>query len=130
MEWIRSARLYNFRTDSRTGSLRLGESVAGASYLLLHGDNQYRGGGTLFKIVSDGPRVFSKEALLEKGYPGDGSQPYYLVFDVRLLGEDDPLAGYDWDLRLIDGIDDRRGSAIPKKGIPLNENMKGAKPKK
>jgi predicted component of viral defense system (DUF524 family) len=129
LQWVEAFGLYNFRTDSRAGSLRLGESVAGASYLLLHGDGQYQGGGRLFKIVSDGPRVFSKEKLVEKGYPGTGHQPYYLVFDVKSLDVDDPLACYDWDLRSIDGIDEGRGSPIPKRGIPLSEFMKGAKPK-
>ena len=130
LEWVKTSGFYNFRTDSGAGSLRLGESVAGASYLLLHGKGQYRGGGQLFRIVSDGPRVFSKEKLIEKGYPSDGHQSYYLVYDVKPLDENDPLSGYDWDLRQIDGIDDRRGSgAPPTKGIPLNELMKGAKPK-
>jgi hypothetical protein len=54
----------------------------GALPLLLHGEGEYQGGGRLFKIISDGPRVFSKEKLLELGYPGGGGQPYYLVYDV------------------------------------------------
>jgi hypothetical protein len=103
--------------------------VAGAFYLLLHGEGEYQGGGRLFRIVSEGPRVFSRETLLDKGYPGTASQPYYLVYDVEPLDGDDPLAGYDWDLRPIDGIDEGRGSPVPKKGIPLSEVMKGAKPK-
>ncbi len=39
------------------------------------------------------------------------------------------MTGYGWDLSCVDGIDDRRGSPVPKKGIPLNEFMKGAVPK-
>jgi len=129
LDWIQARGLYNFRTEKKRGSLRLHHSVAGASYLLLHGDGEYQGGGRLFKIVSEGPRVFSKETLLEEGYPGGASQPYYLVYDIKPLDEDDPLAGYDWDLRLIDGIDEGRGSPVPKKGIPLSKLMKGAMPK-
>jgi hypothetical protein len=67
--------------------------------------------------------------LAEKGYPGGGSQPYYLVYDVSPLNEDDPLAAYDWDLSEIDGVGDGRKSPVPEKGIPLSEFMKGAKPK-
>jgi predicted component of viral defense system (DUF524 family) len=129
LAWVEREGLYNFRTDDRRGSLRLHESVAGASYLYLHGDRQYQGGGRLFRIVSEGPRVFSRETLAEKGYPGGGSQPYYLVYDVSPLNEDDPLAAYDWDLSKIDGIGDGRKSPVPEKGIPLSEFMKGAKPK-
>jgi len=130
LEWVKSSGVYNYRTGAGRGSLRLHESVTGARYLLVHGEGQYRRGGQLFRIVSNGPRVISRETLAGKGYPGAGSQPYYLVFDVEPLDGGDPLVAYDWDLRLIDSIDDRRGSALPKKGIPFNEFMKGAVPKK
>ncbi len=129
LNWVASSGLYNFRTEKQRGSLRLHHSVAGASYLLLHGDGEYQGGGHLFKIVSEGPRVFSKEKLVELEYPGGASQPYYLVFDVKPLADDDLLAAHDWDLQPINGIDEGRGSPVPKKGIPLNEFMKGAVPK-
>lgn len=130
LDWVVSKGLYNFRTEKQRGSLRLHHSVTGASYLLLHGDGEYQSGGRLFRIVSDGPRVFSKEKLIAEGYPGGASQPYYLVYDVEPLDGADPLSAYDWNLRLIDGIDDGRGSPVPEKGIPLNEFMKGAKRKK
>jgi len=129
LDWIKTRGLYNFRTEKKRGSLRLHHSVAGASYLLLHGEGEYQVGGRLFKIISEGPRVFSKETLVEEGYPGGASQPYYLVYDIKPLDEDDPLAGYGWDLRPIDGIDEGRGSPVPKKGIPLSKFMKGAIPK-
>lgn len=127
LEWVERSGLYNFRTENRRGSLRLHESVAGASYILLHGKGDYQGGGSFFRIVSDGPRVFSSESLIESGYPGTGSQPYYLVYDVRPLEGGSPLNDYDWDLGEIDGIGTKRASAVPLKGIPLNEFMKGAR---
>jgi predicted component of viral defense system (DUF524 family) len=129
LRWVESAKFYNFRTETRRGSLRLHESVAGASYLLLHGEGQHQGGGRLFKIISEGPRVFSKETLIGQGYPGNASQPYYLVYDVQPLDAKDPLNQYDWDLSKVDGIGDGRNSPVPEKGIPLSEFMKGAKPK-
>ena len=126
LEWVKQKGLYNYRTGTGQGSLRLHASVTGASYLLLHGDREYHRGGELFKIVSAGPRVMTRETLIKNDYPGRGSEPFYLVFDVAPLNDDDPLTKYDWDLRLIDGIESRRGSAIPDKGIPLNIFMKGA----
>ena len=129
LEWVEREGLYNFRTDNRRGSLRLHESVAGAAYLLLHGAGEYSGGGRLFKIISEGPRVFSKETLIELGYPGEPSQPYYLVYDVQPLDAKDPLSKYDWDLSKVEGVGDGRNSPVPEKGIPLSEFMKGAKPK-
>jgi len=127
LEWYRKTGLYNFRTEDRRGSLRLKASVSGARYLLLHGEGQYRGGGQLFQIVSEGPRVFSAESLVEKGYPGSAFQPFYLVFELKALSEADPLSGYDWDLSKIEGIGEARASALPERGIPLSEFMKGAK---
>ena len=126
LEWIDANNLYNFRTEERRGSLRLPPSVAGATYLLLHGEDQYRTGGKLYRIVSEGPRVFSREKLIAKNYPGEPSQPYYLVYDIAPLDADDPLAKYDWDLSKVEGIGEGRQSAVPKAGIPLNEFMKGA----
>ncbi|MDZ8118199.1 DUF2357 domain-containing protein [Pontiella agarivorans] len=130
LAWVLKSGLYNFRTGERRGSLRLHHSVSGASYLLLHGAGEFRSGGTLFKITGEGPRIFSKEDLIKNDYPGNPSQYCYLMFDVEPLDRCDPLAAYDWDLKKIEGIDDRRGSPVPKKGIPLNTFMKGAVPKK
>jgi len=100
--------------------------VAGASYVYLHGSGETQGGGQLFRVVSEGPRVFSSERLIEKGYPGKASQPFYIVYDLKPLRKEDPLAQYDWDLSKIQGIGKNRASAIPKDGIPLSEFMKGA----
>lgn len=125
LDWVKRSGHYNFRTENR-GALRLHESVTGAAYLYLHGSDQYQGGGTMFRIISEGPRVFSCEKLLELNYPGSASQPFYLVFDVVPLDDGDPLSKYDWDLRPVPGIDDRRAAALPKKGIPLSSFMKGA----
>ena len=129
LEWIRRHGYYNYRTGDKRGSLMLHESVTGASLLYLHGEGQYQGGGTMFRIVSGGPRVFSNDRLLEMGYPGAAELPFYLVFAVKEVAAGDPLAHYDWDLRPIPGVDSGRGSALPKKGIPLSEFMKGARPR-
>ncbi|MDF3131083.1 DUF2357 domain-containing protein [Kiritimatiellaeota bacterium B1221] len=130
LRWILASGLYNYRTDDRRGSLRLKESVAGASYIYLHGSGEYKGGGQLFKVVSEGPRVFSRERLLDKGYPGTASQPFYLVYELKNLPGDHPLVQYDWDLSKVEGIGKHRASALPSDGIPLNEFMKGAKRKR
>ncbi len=127
LDWVKRRGHYNFRTEDKRGSLRLHESVTGAAYLYLHGSDQYQGGGAMFRIISDGPRVFSSERLLEMGYPGEASQPFYLVFDVKPLTDTDILSKYDWDLRAISEVDNTRAAALPKNGIPLSSFMKGAK---
>lgn len=94
LRWIRERGLYNFRMNADRGSLALSPAVAGASYLLLHGS-----GGTvqpgLLRITtpSTGPKVFDRAALLATGYPGNPSQPHYLVYEVA-PAED--FAGMAW----------------------------------
>ena len=137
--WIKVNGLYNFRTDNKRGSLRLHHSVSGASYLLLHGEGQYNGGGELFRIKSAGPRVFSDQALHKIGY-GPCSQPYYLMFDIEPLKENAPLAKCEWNLKKITDNDngknsqqplikEGRNSALPTQGIPLSQFMQAASPK-
>ncbi len=127
LEWIEKSGYYNYRTENRRGSLRLNESVANASYLLLHGEGEYRNASKIFKVTKHGPRIFSKEKLLEDGYPGAASQPYYIIYDVKSLDYDDPLNAYFWDLSEIDEILPARGSGIPSKGFSLSTFMKAAR---
>jgi predicted component of viral defense system (DUF524 family) len=83
LEWIKKTGLYNFRAGTRRGSIRLEPEIAGARHLLLHTHNSRAIPG-LFRIKQRGPRVFTGEELLKRGYP---SQPtpdaIYAVFDVE-----------------------------------------------
>lgn len=93
--WIQAHGLYNFRMDSARGSLTLSPEVTGASYLLLHGpDGAARPGLLRIKQPSVGPRVFSRQALMELAYPGQPTRPHYLVFDVEPCDE---FANVAWD---------------------------------
>ena len=66
-KWIVRNKLYNFRMNTRRGSLRLNPLVAGASYILVHrqGSNITN---DLWRITKDGPRVFSAEEMNNLGY--------------------------------------------------------------
>jgi hypothetical protein len=88
LKWVLREKLYNFRMDTGLGSLQLSPEVVAAQYLLLHttGAKAERG---LLRITSKGPRVFSKEALKRKGYPGEPSGEFYLVFEVEPASEFD-----------------------------------------
>ena len=90
-------------------------------------DRSAAGAGITRRAAS--PRIFSRETLVGRGYPGEGTQPYYLVYDIAPLPGNDPLRGYEWDLSKVDDIADGRSSPIPGKGIPLNVLMKAAKKK-
>ena len=95
LQWVLKERKYNFRMGSTPGALRLSAQVVGATYLLLHGDNDKAVPG-LFRIVNptDGPRVHSRAELEAMQYPTKPTQEAYLVYDVEPAGEFD---GTDWD---------------------------------
>jgi predicted component of viral defense system (DUF524 family) len=108
LEWIREKRRYNFRMDVERGSLHLKPDVSGAQYLLLH---SYKGATSmLFKVYKTGPRVLSKKAMLDLGYPSDQPKDFYLVFDVVPA---DGFEGYEWDYRKLPERLQNRQSAEP-----------------
>jgi predicted component of viral defense system (DUF524 family) len=109
LKWILREKLYNFRMDTRAGSLRLATEVAAAQYLLLHKEGAKAEHG-LLRITSKGPRVLSKEALKRKGYPSEPSGDFYLVFDVEQAAEFD---GFSWDFAKLPDRPGGRQSASP-----------------
>jgi len=109
LDWVLKAGLYNFRMDIERGSLRLKPEVSDAQYLLLH---SHKGATNprLLRVSKEGPRVLSRDALKTKGYPGEPSRPFYLVYDVTPA---DGFGGYDWDYRKLPERLQNRASAEP-----------------
>ena len=95
LQWILKNCKYNFRMGSTPGGLRLSAQVVGATYLLLHGDNDKAVPG-LFKIINstDGPQVYSRSELEAMHYPTKPTQDTYLVYDVEPADE---FVGTDWN---------------------------------
>ena len=118
LDWVLNSKLYNFRMDVERGSLRLKPEVSGAAYLLLH---SHRGATSpiLLSVSKDGPRVLSREALRAKGYPGEPSRPFYLVYDVAPA---DGFDGYQWDYAKLPERMKNRQSAEPQT-VTLDELM-------
>lgn len=110
-DWIIKSGLYNARAENNRGSLRLGPGEAGAKYLLLHSENEIIS-SKLLKIKEVGPRVFSKQTLIEKAYPSTPSQEYYLVYQVEQVEEKEFL-NRSWDISKLSGYKQGRGSALP-----------------
>jgi predicted component of viral defense system (DUF524 family) len=121
LDWIIKRGLYNARADSKRGSLRLGPGEAGAKYLLLHSTGETKT-SRLLKIVEIGPRVFSKQTLVDKGYPSKPSQDYYLVYKVEEIS-DVELQNQKWDIIKLDKHKQGRGSALPF-SVTMTELMK------
>lgn len=121
INWIINSGLYNARADSSRGSLRLGPGEAGAKFLLLHTTDETKT-GRLLRITETGPRVFSKQTLIDKGYPTEPSQNYYLVYKIQEV-TDRELMNQEWDITLLDKYKQGRGSALPF-SVTLTELMK------
>jgi len=95
--------------DTTAGSLRLKPEIAGARYLLLHGEGAKATPG-LFRISSKGPRVISKGALKKKKYPGEPQQDHYLIFDIEPAEE---FNDFEWDYPKLENRQENRKSAWP-----------------
>ncbi len=111
LNWILHSGLYNTRANNSRGSLRLGPGEAGAKYLLLHSEKETVT-KKLLKITESGPRVFSKQTLVNKGYPSLPSQEYYLVYKIEQI-KDSEFLNYSWDITKLEGFKQGRGSALP-----------------
>ena len=108
--WIQRTGLYNFRMGSGTGSLLLDKHTVSSKYLLLHtlGDTD---SGYLWKIVSRGPKVYSKADLVKKGYPAP-SQDYYLVIQIEPVTETE-FKNVSWNFRKLSNYSTGNASAYP-----------------
>ncbi|BFG70009.1 hypothetical protein KACHI17_08900 [Sediminibacterium sp. KACHI17] len=110
-DWIEKTRLYNFRMGTGNGSIILDKETVSSKYLLLHtrGDNS---SGDLWKIVSKGPRVYSKDDLMKKGYPSSPSQDNYLVVEIERVF-DKEFENTNWDFRKLSNYSTGNSSAFP-----------------
>ncbi len=82
-EWYVDNGKYNFRMDDDAGSLALEGSVVNAKYLLLREKGEETA-TTIYRIVSKGPKVYSKTQLEKMDYPVIGNlKDYYLVVEIE-----------------------------------------------
>ncbi|CAL2104631.1 DUF2357 domain-containing protein [Tenacibaculum sp. 190130A14a] len=121
LDWIIKSGLYNARADSKRGSLRLGPGEASAKYLLLHSYGETKT-SRLLKITEKGPQVFSKNKLIDKGYPSEPSQDYYLVYKVAEIS-DVELQNQKWDITRLDKYKQDIGGTLPF-SVTISELMK------
>lgn len=117
LDWIFKSRLYNTRTGTGNGSLRLHRKFILARYLLLHGPL----GQHFVKLDARGPRVLSKQNIMDKGYPGVPGEEYYIVFGLDVERTESEFGSMRWDVSKVCPAGHRR--AIPR-CIVLSELMK------
>ena len=124
LKWILGNQLYNTRTDTGNGSVRLKQEISSAKYLLLHkGDKQL-----LLRLGNKGPRVMSKETLMKLHYAElyTPSLPYYVVFDIAATEPEEAFQGVKWNLaQMADDSIIKKGhlSAVPE-GVSMATLMK------
>jgi len=124
LKWILGNKLYNTRTDTGNGSVRLKQEISSAKYLLLHkGEKQL-----LFRLGNKGPRVMSKETLMKLHYAElyTPSLPYYVVFDIAVTETDEEFQGVKWNLAQMadDGVIKKGHLSAEPEGISLATLMK------
>ncbi len=121
--WIRRTGLYNFRMGSGTGSLVLDKETVSSKYLLLHtsGDTD---SSNLWRIVSKGLKVFSKDDLIRKGYPTP-SQDNYLVIQIEPV-TDNEFKNVRWDFKRLEAyqrIQREEQNPYSKAGLPFTVSL-------
>jgi hypothetical protein len=127
LQWIFKNNIYNARTGTRTGSLRLKKEITGAKYVFLHkGDTQL-----LLRLSDKGPRVMSKEDLEKKTYHNlyTPSRLYYVVFDLNSNEIENEFKDVKWDISQMikDGIIGEGHLSAEPEGISLATLMKYVK---
>lgn len=129
LKWILGNKIYNTRTDTGNGSVRLKQEISSAKYLLLHkGEKQL-----LFRLGNKGPRVMSKETLMKLHYADlyTPSLPYYVVFDIATAETDEEFQGVKWNLAQMadDGVIKKGHLSAEPQSISLATLMKYVKNK-
>ncbi|PCH51454.1 MAG: hypothetical protein COC22_05355 [Flavobacteriaceae bacterium] len=109
-DWILDKNMYNFRMGSGNGSLILDKETVSAKYLLLH-THKDESSSELWKIVSKGPKVLSKENLIKKGYDSP-SQDYYLVIDLEKVNDTD-FINTNWKFKQLTNYNSGHAAAKP-----------------
>lgn len=123
LQWIRKTGLYNLRTGTQAGSVRLNHNLVSSRYILTH-----RNGASLdfIRLADEGPRVFRRSDLLKLGYPLSDNEEkkkddIYIVFRLEPHHTEPEWEQYYWEMSEVTSNTGNR-SAIPKQ-VKLSELM-------
>jgi hypothetical protein len=92
------------------GSLMLDKETVDAKYLLLHGKGE-NFSNELWKIKSKGPKVYSKNNLVDKGYINPSSD-HYLIIEIEKVDLND-FGNATWNFKNLDNYKKGRASSLP-----------------
>lgn len=122
LSWIQENNLYNVRYDTGRGGVELNKKTVSASYLLLRGPGGHQT-GRIFKLKSDGPKIFTSDELIEIGYPRKKRDYSYLVYEIKSEASED-FKKRKWDVKKLDEYNPSRSSATRPLFITLSDLMK------
>lgn len=127
LEWIHKTGLYNFRTGTQNGSIRLSRNLVSSRYLLLHAHGESI---QFVRLADEGPRVFRRSDLLRMGYPPSDNEEkkkddIYIVYRLEPNNTEPEWVQYHWQ---ISEVTDNKGnrSAVPEP-VKLSDLMLKAK---
>ena len=124
LEWILRNKIYNARTDSRPGSLRLSPETISAKYLLLH-TKGYSVTHRIYRLDEAGPRMISGEFLQKRQYPSGSVQPFYIGFTLQSAESiHNDFGSMEWDVRKLSKYQSGRMAAYPFT-VTLEELLRG-----
>lgn len=126
LEWIHKTGLYNFRTGTQNGSVRLSRNFVSSRYILLHA----HGNSLEFvRLADEGPRVFRRSDLLRLGYPPSEDEEkkkddIYIVYRLEPERTEPEWAQYKWN---ISEVSSKKGNqrAVPEP-VKLSDLIKKA----
>lgn len=119
LEWIRKTGLYNFRTGTQNGSVRLSRNLVSSRYLLLHSHGESI---EFIKLSDEGPRVFRRSDLLRMGYPSSNDEEkkkddIYIVYCLDTEHTEPEWAQYKWK---ITDVTDMKGNQM---AVPISVKL-------
>ena len=130
LEWIHKTGLYNFRTGTQNGSVRLSRNLVSSRYILLHAHGKSI---EFVRLADEGPRVFRRSDLLRIGYPPSENEEeeekkvndIYIVFRLEPKRTEPEWSQYKWT---ISEVSNKKGNrtAIPEP-VKLSDLVKKAK---
>ena len=129
LEWIRKTGLYNFRTGTQNGSVRLSRNLISSRYLLLHAHGESI---DFVRLADEGPRVFRRSDLLRMGYPPSENEDekkddIYIVYRLEPEHTENEWGQYKWK---ISEVSAKKGNqmAVPEP-VKLSDLMLKARKK-
>lgn len=124
LNWILNNKIYNTRTGTKHGSLRLKQEITTAKYVLLHNDSKQ----LLLRLSNRGPRVMSKAVLEKMPYSSlySPNSDYYVVFDIADTKPEKEFKNVRWNIHKmsLDGLLKEGHLIAEPEGVSLATLMK------